>query len=52
MQQTPFIDLFKSVLHISGDNLAHLREYFLTAYTVKKCSEDVRVFRPKHVELI
>jgi len=33
MQQIPFIDLFKSALHISGDKLAHLQEYVLTVYT-------------------
>jgi len=33
MQQIPFIDLFKSALHVSGDKLAHLLEHFLTVYT-------------------
>jgi len=32
MQQIPFIDLFKSALHVSGDKLIHLQEYFLTVY--------------------
>jgi len=33
MQQIPFIDLFKSALHVSGDKLAYLGEHFLTVYT-------------------
>jgi hypothetical protein len=33
MQQIPFIDLFKSSLHNSGDKLAHPQEHFLTVYT-------------------
>ena len=33
MQQIPFIDLFKSALHVSRDKLAHPQEYFLTVYT-------------------
>jgi hypothetical protein len=33
MQQIPFIDLFKSALHVSGDKLSHLQEHFLTVYT-------------------
>jgi len=28
MQQIPFIDLFKSDVHVSGDKLAHLQEHF------------------------
>jgi len=28
-----FIDLFESVLHVSGDKLAHLQEHILTVYT-------------------
>jgi len=32
MQQIPFIDLFKSALHVSGDKLAHSQEHFLTVY--------------------
>jgi len=35
MQQIPFIDLFKSALHVSGNKLAHPQEHFLTVYTVK-----------------
>jgi len=35
MQQIPFIDLFKSALHVSGDKLGHLQEYFLTIYSQK-----------------
>jgi len=26
----PFIDLFNSALHVSGDTLAHLQEHFVT----------------------
>jgi len=33
MQQIPFINLFKPVLHPSGDKLAHPQEHFLTVYT-------------------
>ena len=33
MQQIPFIDLFKSALHVSGDKLAHPQEHILTVYT-------------------
>jgi hypothetical protein len=33
MQQIPFIDLFKTVLPVSGDKLAHPQEHFLTVYT-------------------
>jgi len=37
MQQILFIDLFialfNSALHVSGDKLTHLNEYFLTVYT-------------------
>jgi len=37
VQQIPFIDLFidlfQSALHVSGDKLAHLQEYFLILYT-------------------
>jgi len=32
MQQIPFIDLFKSALHVSGDKLTHPQEHFLTVY--------------------
>jgi len=28
MQQIPFIDLFKSALHVSGDKLAHPQKHF------------------------
>ena len=28
MQRIPFIDLFKSALHVSGDKLVHYQEYF------------------------
>jgi hypothetical protein len=34
MQQIPFIDLFKSALHVSGDKLAHPQDKILTVYTV------------------
>ena len=33
MQQIPFIDLFKSAVHVSGDNHAHPQEHFLTVHT-------------------
>ena len=33
MQQIPFIDLFKSAVHVSGDKLAHPHEHFLTVYS-------------------
>ena len=33
MQKIPFIDLFKSALHVSGENLAHSYQHFLTVYT-------------------
>jgi hypothetical protein len=33
MQQIPFIGLFKSALHVSGDKLAHPQQHFLTVYT-------------------
>jgi len=33
MQQIPFINLFKSALHVSGDKLAHPLEHFLTVRT-------------------
>jgi hypothetical protein len=36
MQQIPFIDLFKSPLHVSGDKFAHPQEHFLTVYTAFK----------------
>ena len=31
MQQIPFIDIFKSALHVSGNKLAHLQEHFLSS---------------------
>jgi len=65
MQQIPFINLFKSALHVSGDKLAHPQEHFClniqllvhctvpkAVYTVKSVPEDGRVCRPKHVEQI
>jgi len=33
MKQIPFIDLFKTSLHVSGDKLVHAQEHFLTVYT-------------------
>jgi len=33
-----FINLFKSVLYVSGGKFAHPQEHFLTVYIVKKCS--------------
>jgi len=41
MQQIPFIDLFKSALHVSGDKLAHPQEHFLTVYTAFGTMEPV-----------
>jgi len=35
MQQIPFIDLFKSALHVPGDKPAHPQEHFFVS-TVKK----------------
>ena len=32
MQKIPFIDLFESALHVSGDKLTHLQEHFLTVF--------------------
>jgi hypothetical protein len=29
---SPFINLFKSALHVSGNKFAHPQEHFLTAY--------------------
>jgi len=67
MQRIPFIGLFKSALHVSGDKLAHPQEHFLTLSPVgsnigalyqklyiqsKSAPEGGRVCRPKHVELI
>ena len=34
MQQIPFIDLFKTALHVSVDKLAYPQEHYLTLYTV------------------
>jgi len=51
MQQIPFIDLFKSALHDSGDKLAHPQEHFLTVHTafgtkyrycLNRCPNDAR----------
>jgi len=33
MQQIPFIDLFKSALHVSDDKIAYPQGHFLTVYT-------------------
>jgi len=33
MLKIPFINLFKSALHVSGDKLAHPQEHFFTVYT-------------------
>jgi len=33
MQQIPFIGLFKSAVHVSGDKLAQTQDHFLTVYT-------------------
>jgi len=32
IQEIPFIDLFKSALHVSGDKLAHPQGHVLTVY--------------------
>ena len=42
MQQILFNDLFKSALHVSGDELAHPQEHFLTVYTVFGISRRMR----------
>jgi len=52
MQQIPFIDLFKSALHVSGYKLAHLQEHFLIVCKSKSAPEDGQVCRPKYAELI
>ena len=41
IQHIPFIYLFKSALHVSGDKLAHPQEYFLTVYT-ETCRADLK----------
>jgi len=33
MQKIPFVDLFESGLHVSGDKIAHPQEQFSTVYT-------------------
>jgi hypothetical protein len=33
LQQFPFIDIFKSALHVSGDVFAHLEEQFNCTYS-------------------
>jgi len=33
MKQIPFIDLFKSAVHVSGDKLAHPQEHFWLIYS-------------------
>jgi len=40
-----FIDLFESVLHVSGDQLAHLQEHFLTVYTALAQCTDIAADR-------
>ena len=58
MQQIPFVDLFKSALHVSGDKLAHPHEQQYRCIVPKlyiqskTAHEDGRVCLPKHVELI
>ena len=68
MQRIPYTDLFNSALHVSGENLIHPQEPFLTVYTAfgtmhRYCCrpqvssnigapENWRVCRPKHVDLI
>jgi hypothetical protein len=48
----PFINLFKSALHVSGDKFSQLQEHFLSVYTDKGAPEDGRICRPKRVGLI
>jgi len=43
MQQIPFIDLFKSALHISNDKRAHPQEHFLAVYTA--LGTNAQIFR-------
>jgi len=45
MQQIPFIDLFISALHVSGDKLAHSQEHFLTVYTALVQCTDIAADR-------
>jgi hypothetical protein len=37
MQQFPFIDLFKSAVHVSGDVFSHLQEQFTCRYIQLWC---------------
>jgi len=39
MQQIPFIDLFKSAVHVSCDKLAHPQEHVLTAFGTIHCTD-------------
>ena len=44
MQKIPFIDLFKSALHVSGDKFAHPQEHVLTVRTTfgtVRCTDTV-----------
>jgi len=45
MQQIPFIDLFKSALHVLVDKLVHLQEHFLTVYTALVQCTDIAADR-------
>jgi len=38
MQQIPFIDRFKSALHVSGDKLVHPHEHFFAVYEMELSS--------------
>ena len=46
-----FIDLFKSVLHVSGDKLAHLQEHFLNVYTALVRCTDIAADRPAAISV-
>ena len=48
MQQIPFIDLFKSALHVSGDKLAHPQEHFLNVCAVLVQCTDIPAGRPEY----
>jgi len=48
MQQIPFIDVFKSALHVSGDKFAHPQEHFLTVYTALVQCIDIAADRQQY----
>jgi len=49
MLQIPIIDLFKAILHVSGDKLAHREEHFLIVYTAFGTTHRYRYIVPKAV---